>query len=282
MKKIALCVHAYYSNVFEEIIINVLPLLHKFDLFITVENNRADAIRDILLRNSILEYKLMLVENEGMDVIPFLKLVNYYSIYNYSYIIKIHTKNSVGRGITHQSLMIDSVIGDEEIFSRIENAFDNDLDVKIAGHEVLFKPSKSFVYGNRKIIESIQALILEQPQPLERGFFAGTTFWTRGSLVEPLAVGLDAIIASQNEDSRRSTRTGDDGQLAHALERIWLELDPGQRCRVALTRPRLQADGFELRVAPAEQVALEAGRTFATTQILARATSFRQDLPKNR
>jgi hypothetical protein len=277
MSRTAVCIHGYYPAVFTNIIDKIRHIATECDVFVSTIEEHVDLFREIVRRAGIKSCHLTAYENSGMDVLPFLKTVRDNGLSSYDNIIKLHTKNAIGRGVIHQSIMLDSVVGDQDVFSRLRTIFDHERSVLMAGHEILFKPSDTFVYGNARAIAEIQKLVVGEPRPLRHGFFAGTTFWTRGSVVARLAEEIDALEALQGAILGRSDRTGDDGQLAHALERIWLELDPVPQCRVALVRPRLHGEGFDVRIAPADQAAHEAGRTIATTQVLLRAPHFRRD-----
>jgi len=83
---------------------------------------------------------------------------------------------------------------------------------------------------NKKKLESLaQTLCPNGGLPSKWGFFAGTMFWTRPELFEKL-ISSKVEIFSFEKDNRRN-----DGQLAHALERIFGAIPSIEGKRIGLT-----------------------------------------------
>ena len=91
--KLAIVIHAFYVDVFEEI----LGYLEKLDfpakIFITTPFGQAGSIKSLIEKCGF-EYRLMEVANHGRDVLPFFKIIPDVIAEGFEVFLKLHTKKS--------------------------------------------------------------------------------------------------------------------------------------------------------------------------------------------
>lgn len=233
--RIALTIHAYYLDVFASIISKIPPGFRHFDIFVTCPADNKIAVHRILAAHGITA-SILICPNRGMDVVPFLECVRQFELYRYAAIVKLHTKNNKdlkGTAIANES--IARILLDEQTLFDLRDLFLSDNEVIVAGPDYLFKHANYMMYNNRKIFSSVlQALGLNPSANI--GFFAGTMFWIRGSILEDLASILPDLLEKWDPNWQISS-TGGDGSLAHALERVWCALSGDQHRKVCLIYP---------------------------------------------
>jgi lipopolysaccharide biosynthesis protein len=213
--KLAIVVHAFYEDVFAEIIerLNEIKCV-AFKLFITTPHDQSARI-DAKLKASGFPYFIMPVENRGRDILPFLKISAKVLEDGYAYILKVHTKKSNHRqdgDIWRQDLY--SKLLNEDSMRKAMNSFENDANLGLigpTGHIV----TMDFYWGSNA--RNVEALAIRLGQTADSikalNFVAGTMFFARVDALSPM---LNLAIS----ESEFETEAGQvDGTLAHALER---------------------------------------------------------------
>lgn len=233
--RVALSIHAYYMDVFEAIIVRIPPEFNLFDIYVTCNEENSFDVASLLEKYGI-ESRLHVCDNRGMDVVPFLEGVREFELHKYTSVVKLHTKNNKdAKGLAIATEAISMLLADAETLFDLRNAFDSDPDLCIAGPDYFFKNAEFMMYNNRRLFTSVlRSLGLEENT--EVGFFAGTMFWIRGAVLEPLTTHLPALLEKYDSPSTVSW-TGGDGSFAHAVERIWTSLAPSCSTKVGLIYP---------------------------------------------
>lgn len=93
--KIAVIVHLFYPEHYEELANCIRNITEPHDLFVTV---RSDPAGDELCRAAARDFpeaRISRPENIGYDIWPFFSVFNHLNLADYDYIVKLHTKRSL-------------------------------------------------------------------------------------------------------------------------------------------------------------------------------------------
>jgi len=138
MKKLAIILHIYYTDLWKEFEAKLLALDIEFDLYISLINGNDDIESDIL--STFPNCKVFWFDNKGLDVGPFFYTLKYFVENNleYEYLIKLHTKKSIysageRRGKEWREGLVNCLVGSDEILKRNISWFDNNQSTSIAG-----------------------------------------------------------------------------------------------------------------------------------------------------
>jgi lipopolysaccharide biosynthesis protein len=186
-----------------------------------------------------------------MDVLPFLTVALEHELHRYDAVLKLHTKNDKAEiGDVLGRLALDGVLGTSELVDMVLNELLLNNDIGLIGSECLYRSAPKVMYENRPKVEKIlNAISMKWPDE-EWGFFAGTMFWIRGSLLTPL-VSHYAEVVSEVYFETKITTTGGDGGWAHAMERVLGLLPLLKGKNVAVSYPTNEKSGHtRLRKVP--------------------------------
>lgn len=212
---IAVVIHAYYLDVFEEILEHIRQIRHiPLKLYISTPVGQGEAIRNRLV-NSNLDYCLHELPNHGRDILPFLKLLPQIVQDGFATLVKVHTKKSTHRqdGDSWRKDLYAKLL-DQQALSEAMSSFASDPSLGIlgpAGHVV----PMSFYWGSNALaVEKLACRLGISPAELSRAsFVAGTMFFAKTSALLPL---MNLALADEDFE----TEAGQvDGTFAHALER---------------------------------------------------------------
>lgn len=215
--KVAIVVHAFHMETFDEILdlVRGLPARHK--LFVTTVPGR-DAAARLRLEASGRAFALQVAENRGRDVLPFLRILPVLRAEGFDLVVKVHTKKSSHRadGDIWRRAMLEALLR-PDVLERSIRAFASDPSLGIVGPDGHFLSIANYIGGNRPAVLSIGSRLgLAEQQVLAAGFFAGTMFMARGEVLQP-------IIDLNFKDADFEAEDGQvDGTLAHALERCMM------------------------------------------------------------
>lgn len=130
--------------------------------------------------------------------------------------------------------MLDGLCGSRDLVRDITELFRADRSVGMVGTAFQLRSADALMYGNRnrmeRLLESLNIKVVEWP------FFTGTMFWIAGYLLRDLAaIAGELILESESEEEYR---TGEDGRLAHTLERVFGALCEARCAETYVTEPR--------------------------------------------
>ena len=215
-KNIAIVVHVFYIDIWQELKNYLNQLQIEFDLYITVTDEMKD--ENILQifedRPDALVYT---VENKGRDVLPFLQIMNLIGTDSYKYICKMHTKKSVSNdnGDIWRKLLYYDLIGSNKIVKNIIKEFDEDKELGVITGKNVILDAVKYDFGNMSQVKSL-ASIANLDFLKDYTFAAGTMFWTRSELLDPIVRLLkDDKFVFEKEGGQT------DNTLAHAVERFF-------------------------------------------------------------
>jgi lipopolysaccharide biosynthesis protein len=212
--KVAIVIHAFYMDVFDEILdlVRTLPAQHK--LFVTTVPERELDVAS-RLDASGRDHVLCVFDNRGRDIFPFLSMFPLVRAEGFELVVKLHTKKSLHRadGDAWRRTMVSELLQPQAL-QRSARAFAEDPALGMVGPDGHFLSVKSYMGGNEARVLAIgQRLGLSSREVLDAGFYAGTMFMARSDVIAPL-VDLGFQAADFEPEAGQI-----DGTLAHALER---------------------------------------------------------------
>ncbi len=214
MIRAALVLHLYNADVALELIDRISRLTLPADVFATHVGPLQPSVRAALDR---LERRVETTEvpNRGWDIGPLLGLLPRLAAGGYEVIGKLHTKDA-GKpdGLTWQQFAYEGLIASDALVACILAQFATHPGLALLGPGALYRSAATHLFRNDEQLSDMAArLMVPGYPPADWGFFAGTFFWTRLSLLEAVARLADAD-APSDSDQR-------DGTSAHAIERLF-------------------------------------------------------------
>ncbi len=219
--RIAVVVHLFYPEMWEEIAAGLVRLPWNFDLWVSTPTGFPDAVRERVLRR-FPEARVTAVRNQGRDVLPFLRFMRLARGEGYELVCKVHTKLSRHRadGGMWRRAMLRDLIGGVDACQKILTAFEEDPSLGLVVPEQCALQS-TYYWGageagsrNRERVRALATSIGLTPEA-DFVFPAGSMFWFRWKALErlsdlPLEAGDFEWEAGQT-----------DGTMSHALERFF-------------------------------------------------------------
>jgi Rhamnan synthesis protein F len=215
--RIAIIAHLFYVDVWPQILEALGRIPIEFDLFVTIPEDQLATLGDLVQRTCTLA-RLIPTANRGRDIGAFFEAI--YKIDNitdYTAICKIHTKKgSSEHPDVWRHVLLDSVLGSAALIRDIVRSFIDNPDLGIVGSRDLYFSGPKFIGPNQFHLERItQGLSVGMPLPTNWGFFAGTMFWVKPEILETLSHFVAETLTFETDTSQN------DGQIAHALERVF-------------------------------------------------------------
>lgn len=222
--KIAVIVHVYYEDIWNEISKALKNITQSFDLYVTTTNN---IDRKLLLKQIKSEYydsEVIVTENRGSDIGPFMVCLNHIikQRKDYDYILKIHSKKSLlvnpVRGEQWRKQLFNSLLGSKEEVSKILKIFDTRSDIGMIGPKSCLmsftsKESESNSNYNEFFFNYFRKRFNIKDKELK--FIAGTMFWCKFEPLRDLFSKYELTIDEFEEGH------APDRLKAHAMERIF-------------------------------------------------------------
>jgi hypothetical protein len=257
----AIVVHIYNWDVWQPIAARLQQLPGGYQLYLTL-SPEIDAERREQLTQALPTAKIRPYPNQGMDILPFLRLIPELIKQGYQQVLKLHTKKGQADfGLPWGQALIDGLIGDAESLRLVEQAFSQHPSLTLAGPAAFYLSGQKLMLGNQLALESLSQTLLQQPLPqADWGFFAGSMFWTRPQHWQTLADWAGANPSAFDGDYQQ------DGLLVHAIERFFGLACSAQGQVVGLLHPAQTGEGDStLQVVPCKAAQINQ----ASTQALA-------------
>lgn len=182
---------------------------------------------------------VVISENRGRDVGPFVSLLRTGLLDPYSAVLKLHLKKSLysAAGDTWRQSLFHELCGDAQTVNRCIRLLSQG-EAGIIGPHQYFLTHERFWGANRtQARELLQAAgILKKEQAATLSFFAGSMFWFSPQALRALGRIPESCLAFPPESGLQ------DGTLAHALERVFTALAHGSGFRVT----SLALDGIDI------------------------------------
>jgi hypothetical protein len=213
--KIAVIVHLFYADLWDEIAGWLKNIPIDFDIFVSVPRENAGELRAIVLRDHP-QAEVIEVPNAGRDVGAFFAVLPRVLAGNYSVLCKLHSKKGEIHPDAWRDLLLRGLLASKVLVTKILHAFAREPKLALAGprEAYLFGPDQ-ITQNRQKVEELTRSLYPGRSIPAQWGFFAGTMFWARPDFFRPIVQREDKV------SSFESDNTASDGQLAHAWERVF-------------------------------------------------------------
>ncbi len=193
--EIAVCVHLYYTEMFYEIS-TYLDHFEKipYDLFITMPRENKPFLP--ILRNKYPDANIIITENVGFDIYPFLCFLNQIDLGAYDVIFKLHSKKDIPinfslngidlSGKKWRDYMFQALLGTPERVRYILQIMERHPHVgMVCAQEILVRGAEQLARDIE--LESVQSALLELKMlPREWEFAAGSVFAIRPQLLKAL------------------------------------------------------------------------------------------------
>jgi lipopolysaccharide biosynthesis protein len=213
--RIAVVVHIYYKDLWSEISPSLKNIEEPFDLFVTlvvgVSNDLASEIKKAWPFARILN-----VDNHGRDILPFLCLAKTGILSRYEFICKLHTKRSPWHedGDRWRQGLIEGVLGNSDVVRRILFAFRADPNLgMVVGDGQMFS-GRYLWLGNAAHLTRLFERFGMDEREFDKSFAGGSIFWIRSCLLQTVSE------LPVEFDDFEPEPIGNDGSLAHAIERL--------------------------------------------------------------
>lgn len=94
MKKMLVHVHLYYTDMWPELKSYLENMEgYEYDLYVTIVQENEELEKDILAFKA--DAKIVIVENRGFDIRPFVQIMQNCNLDDYSYVVKLHSKRDL-------------------------------------------------------------------------------------------------------------------------------------------------------------------------------------------
>ena len=223
--KIAVQVHLFYEDLIREIINKTNNIPVKFDLYITINSpNNYKTLENYIKKYSYSDnYEILIVENKGRDVLPFLVQMKD-KIKKYTYICHIHSKKSETVpeiGLHWRNYLFNNLLGNSNLVSEILNDFENNKKLGFIFPETFDEIIKHFYILTNKTKSWMDILASKLFPNCQIGelvnFPAGNMFWSKINAIFQIFVYDFSEYFPEEDDQTNDT-------IMHGIERCWLYL----------------------------------------------------------
>ena len=223
--KIAIQVHLFYEELIKDIINKTNNIPVKFDLYISIVSPHIyDKLKKYIKKFSKAnKFEILIVENKGRDVLPFLKQIKT-KFRQYKYLCHIHSKKSQNApeiGFLWRNYLFNNLLGNTAIISEILNDFENNKKLGFIFPETFYGVLQYFyiLSESTKYWMNFLAnkLFINCKIDVKLEFPTGNMFWAKIGAIFQIFL-YDFSESFPNEDNQM------DSTIMHGIERIWLYL----------------------------------------------------------
>ncbi len=215
MHPLAVVLHLYYTELFDEVQTYLDNLDDAFDLYLSIDEDQLAFTERVFAKYP--GATILIVPNRGRDLAPFLEFLKIILPLGYRTLLKIHTKKTLHRedGTTWRMDVFDKLLGSKAQVASIEKALETDNLLAMVGPQDHVLDSRFYIGKNAAIVQDLLYRCgFAQSLPESFFFVASTMFWAKPEVFEPL------LRAELSFDDFESEPLPVDGSLAHALERF--------------------------------------------------------------
>ena len=216
-QSVALVIHAFYTDVFTEIMeyVNKLSSVCTKLYVTTTEEHEHEISRQ--LENIPHDFVLKVVENRGRDILPFLNIMPEVIAAGHTFMVKVHTKKSLHRqdGETWRRDLYNKTLTNNALSKALTTMKENS-NIGILGPDGHLV-SMGYFWGSNteRVVELSSRMGVSSEELMSLNFVAGSMFTARVDAIQPL---LNLAI---NESDFEPELGQVDGTLAHAIERLF-------------------------------------------------------------
>jgi len=241
--KIAIAIHVYYLDMMPKILDYLSNISFEHTLFFSVTEENKKTLEALLSNANLLNTQIIITQNKGYDIYPFIQILPELQQQGFDLVCKIHTKKGVANLENHVEgigksnlwfkLLIEPLLGSKKTVQNIINAFESEPDLGLIGSASLFKSTQQLMHNNEvSITKALDTIDPDFDPAQDWGFIAGTMFWSRLSIYEPL-INNKALtqLLIKNDDMK----TGKVASFFHAFERVFGALPKIANMRTGLS-----------------------------------------------
>lgn len=246
--RVSVVFHIFYEDVALEVIARLKNCHMDHEIYISHSH---DLSREIMaaLDELTVPIHLLQTDNIGMDVYPFLAMLEHFSLYDAGIICKLHTKRGEGViGETWKSELFDSILGDGSRLALNVELMEENPQLLLLGAESTYLSAHKAMKGNFHHIFEINRSSLYADLRQDWGFFAGTIFLARSKIFKSLPP------ASMIRQSFAMGATQGDGEYAHACERLFGLLPRLFLGQVATIPPPVRGNAMAMNPPPSPRL----------------------------
>ncbi len=208
-------VHAWHLDVFDELLAQLRASGIDWRVLVTTPPERAEGVRTCLDRLGF-KAEVVLFENRGRDILPFLHVANRLLDEGTEVVLKLHTKRSIhlDNGDAWRQDLLARLLAPRRA-GHLLSLFGEDPALGLIAPEGHLQPLAHFQGANEA---RVQRLATRMGVPAPSGstrFVSGSMFWVRLQALRPL---LDAHLDPQVFEPEQGQL---DGTCAHAIERVF-------------------------------------------------------------
>lgn len=215
--RLAVVIHAFYSDIFREILAKIDFSLPGTGLFITTTEDLYEEIESIT-DNIAVPCRILKVKNHGRDVLPFLTILPFVIEDGYDIVLKLHTKksNHLNRRELWLHDLLDRLIG-QGAMERAVSILHGHPEIGMIGPAGHILPMHLYYGANgQQIIALAQKMKIAAYQLRGLCFAAGSMFYIRTEVLKPIL-----LLGLSNENFEPENQQVD-GTLAHVIERAFV------------------------------------------------------------
>ncbi len=213
---IAIVIHAFYLDVFEEILQYMESIdKNSIKIFVTTPDSQVAAVKSLLIKNGF-DFTCLGVSNRGRDILPLIKILPEIYQQNFTYLVKVHTKKSTHRadGDLWRNDLYSKLLDGQIMKENIE-FIQNHPEIGILAPDGHLVSMSHYLADNAKYITNLAARLgVEMETVMQLPFAAGSMFSARVNALIPLLL----LCFDENEFETEQNQV--DGTLAHAIERV--------------------------------------------------------------
>ena len=220
--KIAVHLHLYYLNQLSKTLSYLKSLEGcDYDLFVTMVHENKDVEQQLKTFNP--NASILVVENRGYDIGPFIDFLHRIDLKKYDYVLKVHTKSERGLCMTNLNnyylgnkvwtfLLWNSLLGSKKQLDKALSLFQDEKVGMVASSLCITKNKKNYNY---LLPEINNELAKNGFDPVESfSFVAGTMFLAKTNVLKPL-------LNYQLNDFETTDGKIKDKAFAHIMERLF-------------------------------------------------------------
>ena len=195
--KNAIVLHLYYTDLWDEFKQLIEPILElgNCELYVTiVDESFKEEIQKVTSN-------VYVVENRGLDIGPFIKMMDIIDNKEYNAIFKIHSKKSIHnnpQGNQWRKTLVNSIIGSVDLYNQISNIIQKEPNTICGSGEWFYTFNRDMVnipYHYKVIKDTIEQLNLDIVEQKignsicfgnNGSFFAGTMFATSHKYIKSI------------------------------------------------------------------------------------------------
>ena len=226
--RIAVVIHLFYHDLWEEISGQLRNLTLPYDLFVTVamKDGYEDALE--IVKRDFPEATAVAMPNHGRDIFPFLHLLNAGLFETHAAVLKLHTKKSPHRedGDKWRDHLIGSLLGKDGDADRLAERILSDPEIGFVVADGQVFTDEKWWGSNRSRTRELLLRCGIDLRTLPLRFPAGSIYWVTAPVLRTLR-GLDLNAGHFEQEGGQL-----DATMAHVLERAMGYLAAAGKLRV--------------------------------------------------